>query len=166
MKKIRITITIALFLLICLNGLQAQTTRTKLNQAELMKQFTGSWKCDVAKDTTAFWDFKSFGTGLECYIKYVTKGKIIKEVKQLYGYDKRIDKFIAANMIKGMDIEIFVIWFISNKNYEIIKYSDISNPEKVSSKIEGEIKSFDMLIVTNIINNKSVNTLTYIRVKE
>jgi hypothetical protein len=163
MTKICITITI--FFLICFNGLQAQSVQTKLNQIELMKQFTGSWECNIGKDTTAFWDFKSYGTGLECFVRYVTGGKIFREVKSIYGYDKRVDKFIAASMVKGMDLEIFAVWFLSNKDYEIISYGDISNPEKAFIKNEGEIDTPDKLIVTKIVNNRPVSTLTYNRVK-
>jgi hypothetical protein len=32
-----------------------------------------------------FWDAKSFGTGLECYYKTVSKGKTLMEAKQLFG---------------------------------------------------------------------------------
>jgi hypothetical protein len=165
MKKICITLANAIFLLICFNGLQAQTAQSKLNQVELMKQFIGSWECSIGKDTTALWDFKTYGTGLECYVRYVTRGKTFREVKSLYGYDKRVDKFIAASMVKGMDLEIFAVWFLSNRNYEIIYYSDISNPEKASVKNEGKIDSPDKLIVTKIVNNKPVSNLAYTRVK-
>lgn len=50
-----------------------------LNQVELMKQFLGSWKCEVSKDTTAFWETKSYGTGLENRYNYVKDGKIVDE---------------------------------------------------------------------------------------
>ena len=137
----------------------------ELNQVELMKQNVGSWKCDVAKDTTVFYVTKPYGTGLECYYKYVTKGNTVKEGKDLWGYDKRIDKYLWAEVTKGSDIEIRAIWFITNNKYEIIQYSDISNPEKASWKIEGEFKSPDMIVETIIINNKPVRTDTWIQVK-
>jgi hypothetical protein len=137
----------------------------ELNQVELMKQNVGSWKCDVAKDTTGFYVTKPYGTGLECYYKYVTKGKTVKEGKDLWGYDKRIDKYLWAEVTKGSDIEIRAIWFITNNKYEIIQYSDISNPEKASWKIEGEFKSPNLIVETIIINNKPVRTDTWIRVK-
>ena len=49
-------------------------TSKGLNQIVLFKQFLGSWKCDIAKDTTAFYEGKSYGTGLDCYFKSITKG--------------------------------------------------------------------------------------------
>ena len=47
MKKICLTTAIAVFLLFCSNGIQAQTTQTTLNQIELMKQSVGTWQKDV-----------------------------------------------------------------------------------------------------------------------
>lgn len=96
MKIFCFTTMIAVFLLLCSFGIYAQTNDTKLDQMELMKQFLGSWKCDVAKDTICYWDIKSFGTGIEGYFKYVTKGKIVTEGKELWGYDKTIDKCILS----------------------------------------------------------------------
>jgi len=117
------------------------------------------------KDTTAFWDAKSYGTGLEVNLKVVTKGKIVAEGKQLLGYDKTIDKYIQAEMVKGMDIEIVAIWFISENKYESIPYSDISNPEKASIKWEGEFKSPDLIVETTMSDSKPVKTWTFTRVK-
>jgi hypothetical protein len=136
-----------------------------LNQVDLAKQILGSWKCDVAKDTTVFWEQKPFGTGQDIYFKYVTKGKTVLEGKQLCGYDKKMDKIIFAHLIKGMDMELYAVWFISHKKFVIIPFSDISNPEKASIRWEGEFESPDMYIETTIINNKPIKIETYTRVK-
>jgi hypothetical protein len=158
------TMTIA-FLLLSSNGIQAQTTQTKLNQAELMKQYVGSWKCDIAKDTTAFWDAKSYGTGLECNYKSVTKEKIVIEGKELYGYDKSVDKCINVALIKGKDIAIYAFWFTSKDKYIELSYSDISNPEKATFKVEGEFKSPDIIVETITVDNKPIRTDTWTRGK-
>jgi hypothetical protein len=87
MKKSCLTITVAVFLSIWINGLQAQTTQTKLNQVELKNQLLGSWKIDYAKDTTGYIDFTSYGTGVDGNMKYVSKGKVVLEVRIIWGYD-------------------------------------------------------------------------------
>jgi hypothetical protein len=138
---------------------------TELNQVELMKQFLGTWKCDISKDTTAFYEGKSYGTGLDCYFKFITKAKVVMEGKQLRGYDKNIDKFIFSGMMKGTDLNFFAGWFISKNKYIYVPYSDISNPEKASWKIEGEFKSPDIIFETSFINNKTAKTSTWTRVK-
>ena len=47
----------------------------------------------------------------------------------------------------------------------LVDYKDISNPEKASWKIEGTLKSHDLLEINYYENNKPVNTVNYIRVK-
>jgi hypothetical protein len=157
---------IAVILFFCSNGIQAQTTHTKLNQVELFRQLTGTWKSENAKDTTAFGEAKSYGTGLEVNLRVVAKGNIVVEGKELLGYDKRIDKFIQAEMVKGMDIEIVATWFISKNKYVSVPYGEISTPETASIKWEGEFKSPEMIMETTIVNNEPVKTYIYTRIKQ
>jgi len=156
---------IAVSLLLTINTVKAQTTQTRLNQVELMKQFIGSWKYDITKDSTAFYEAKPYGTGLDCYFRFVSKGKMVMEGKALRGYDKNIDKLIFYGIMKGTDIYVVAAWFISNNKYQYIAYNDISNPEMASWKVEGEFKSPDTILETTIVNNRTVNTQTWNRVK-
>jgi hypothetical protein len=165
MKKTYLTVLFSVFLLIWSYRLQAQTTLTKLSQLELIKQFISSWKGEVGKDTTAFWEIKSNGTGLECNFKYVTKDKTIMEGKQLWGYDKNVDKFILSSATNGMDTGTSGLWFTSKNKCLIIAFSDISNPEKASFKLETEFKSPYMFIQKTIVNNNIIKTVTYNRIK-
>jgi len=164
MKKISLVIT-CVFLLLCSNGIQAQTTEPVLNQLELMKKFIGSWKTEFGKDGTFFWDAKSYGTGFETNLRGVANGNTVFEGKQLLGYDKRYDKYIVAQMFLGKDIEIGTTWFISNTKYKWIPNCDISNPEKASVINEGEFISPDVFIETKKVNNKPIQTVTYTRRK-
>jgi len=156
---------IVVFLFLSTYGVQAQTTQTKLNQIELMKQFLGSWKCNLSKDTTAFWETKSYGTGLENRYNYVKDGKIVDEGKQLWGYDMTIDKFYAATLPKGKDIYIDVYYFISTNKCRMYTLYDIENPEKAPVRWEIEFKSPDMFIETYISNNEPFKIRTFTRKK-
>ena len=102
MKKLSLAITIIIFLLICCDGIKAQTTQSTLNQIELMKQFVGTWKFELAKDTNVYWDIKSYGVGMEGNFRIATKDITLMEGKQLWGYDKNLDKWISAQMMKGV----------------------------------------------------------------
>jgi hypothetical protein len=137
----------------------------EINQVELMKQWTGTWKCDIAQDTTFFGEAKPYGTGMEWNFKYVTKGKTVTEAKLLWGYDRKVDKFIIAQIAKGMDMELWAVWFTADNKYIMLPYSDISNSEDASFKWEGEFKSPDELVETTIVNGTPVRTDTYVRVK-
>ncbi len=146
---------------------KASETPKELNQVELMKQFVGSWKVKRSKDTTFFWDAKSYGAGLEGYYKTVSNGKTVTEGKFLQGYDKSADKSIFVELPAGKDynIDINATWFISDTKYKYVPLSDISNFEKASYKIEGEFKSPDMFVETTIKNNKTTLIETYTRIK-
>jgi uncharacterized protein (DUF2147 family) len=137
----------------------------ELNQVELHKQFVGNWKTEVGKDTAVIWDVKSYGTGIDGYFKIVTKGKIVMEGKQLWGYDKNLDKYTMSEMIKGMDNALYSSWFKLKNKCVMIFYSDILNPDNASMKYEVEFKSPDILVQTTIVNNKATKIDTMRRIK-
>jgi hypothetical protein len=163
--KALFTATSIILILFSANGKQEQTTQVKLNQVELMKQFTGFWKCEISKDTTRFWDVKSYGNGFECFLKVVTKGVVIMDAKRLWGYDKSKDKYIGLEISNRKDMRIYAQWFTSENKGVAVLYNDISNPEMASLKGEAEFKSSDMYVITTILNNKPVKTETWTRVK-
>ena len=59
MKNFCLAAVIAIFLLVCSIGIQAQTTKTQINQLELMKRFIGTWQTNIGKDTIEIWDCQS-----------------------------------------------------------------------------------------------------------
>ncbi len=160
-----LTILISLFLSFIKIESQAQTTQTKLDQAELMKQFIGTWKCDVSEDTTAYWEAKSYGNGFENKYNYVTNGKIVEEGIQLWGYNRTIDKFYATTLPKGKDIYIDVYYFVSTNKCRMYTLDDIENPENAPIRWEIEFKTPDMFTETYISNNKPFKVRIFTRAK-
>jgi hypothetical protein len=159
MKKNCLITMAAVFLLSVTNGIQAQATQTKLDQMELMKQFIGTWKTEMGKDTTFMMEGKTFGKGLEFYWKTEIKGRIISEGKSIMGYDK-MNKRIIEPQIWDSSPNI-ILWsglFTSSKNYEAILLKDIPNPENASLKWQYEFKSHDLLICTYTVNKKTAAT--------
>jgi len=163
MKRLFITVSIAVFLLYLPNRIQAQTTQTKLNQVELFKQFIGTWKCELAQDTTLIVYVKSYGNGLDYYIKTETKGKILTEGKALMGFDKNSDKGIQAEIMNSPDITLWVVWFTSKNICKTIQYQHISNPESAPKYVLFEFKSPDLLIQTFKENNKTLNSFSFLK---
>jgi hypothetical protein len=86
-------------------------------------------------------------------------------MKELYGYDSKLDKYVAASLEKGKDIEIWALWFKSNTKYEGVHFTDVSNPDKASIKIEGEVKSPDDILQTIFVNGLVVGTEDFKRIK-
>ena len=166
MKKICSTTMIIVLLLLCTNGIQAQTQQTKLNQVELLKQFHGTWKSEMVNDTTWTGEMKSFGNGLEAYFRAERKGNIVSEMKTLMGYDRKNDKLIETDLYKGSDIIVYAFWFTSKNTCMQIPYEYISNPQKAPLILKYEFKSPDLFIETFNQNNKVVAVYKFNRVKK
>jgi len=137
----------------------------QLDQTELHKQFIGAWRYEGAKDTINAWEAKSYGTAIDASFITKTKGKTVWEGKQLWGYDKSLDKWTMAEISKGIGNVLYASWFTSKSKCVILPYIDISYPDKASIRLEIEFKSKDSFDQTMFANNKAVKTETWIRVK-
>ena len=166
MKKICLTITVTVFLLFLLNGVQAQTQKTEPNPVECINQLIGSWKIELGKDTTVYADFTNYGTGIDVNYKFVSKGKTFLERRINWAYDKTLNRLIGLDQIKGGDVvTLSAVEWISKNKYFFVDYKDISNPKDASTRMEGTLKSHDLLEIIYYVNNKPVNTINYTRVK-
>jgi hypothetical protein len=142
-------------------------TPKDLNQVELMKKFAGKFKGELGKDTVVISDIKSFGiSGLEANQKMLFKDKVLSEEKNVWGYDKKYDKYICARIWKdNPEIVLMVFWFTSENTCERIPLEFISNPELATSKAIYEFKSPDLITKTDIVNGKPVRTYSWTQVK-
>ena len=144
-------------------------TPKELNQVELMKQVTGTWKGEYDnKDSTIVLEMKSFGNGaLDVNQKGFFKDKIFFEQKFVSGYDKKSDKFIGAMISKdNPEIILFAFWFTSKTTYQRIPFEFISNPQQATSKAIYELTSPDSMDATFINKNKPDKTYKWVRIKK
>ncbi|KAF0238364.1 MAG: hypothetical protein FD181_1175 [Prolixibacteraceae bacterium] len=138
----------------------------KNEQIELHKQFIGSWKCEMAKDTAIYWNVKPYGTGMECYFKAVTKGKIVMEGKQLWGYDTGAGKFTMAEMIKGVDNAIYSSWFDTKSTCTMRYYGPVTTTASGDTwEWKIEFKNPDMFEEIILKNDIPTQKITMNRVK-
>jgi hypothetical protein len=165
MKNFLYIMAIAGFLFIGLSEIQAQTTQVKLNQIELFKQFIGNWRCELAKDTVYYMETRAFGTGLEIYDKTVVKDKVISEVKELYDYDRDLDKYIGVELVKNEGISVLAMWFVSERKVIAVGYKDMPEPDKASFKAEIEFLSSNDATQTIYSNNKFIARHYFTRIK-
>ena len=147
--------------------LQAQTTSSGLNQVELMKQFIGTWENATNKDTVYTAEFRPYGDGgLEFLLKSVAQGKVWLEMKQLWGYDKKSDKVVIAGLMKDSPaIMLQTAWFTDKNKFRQIPLEFASDPEKSGFIVLFDLKSPDLVIREEIVNNKSLGIENYKRVK-
>jgi hypothetical protein len=132
-----------------------------------MKQFIGIWKGEISKDTIVTSEIKSFGTGgIEGYQTILLKDKILSEETNVWGYDKKSDKYICARIWKANpEVLLMEFRFTSKNTCERIPFECISNPERATSKAIYEFKSTDLIVKTDIVNNKLTKTCTFYREK-
>lgn len=126
----------------------------ELNQIELHKQFIGTWNIEIGKDTLCIWEVKPYGTGFDCYFKYVANGKMFMEGKQLWGYDMTTDKFLMSEMIKGMDNQFYSWDFLSKNKCRITKFDDMLYPDRAKLRWEVEFISPNSFEQHFIFNDK------------
>jgi hypothetical protein len=166
MKKIY-TITMIVLLLLCIQRLHAQTKPAGLNQVELMKQFIGTWENATNKDTVYTAEFKPYGNGgLEFRLRSIVQGKTWLEMKQLWGYDKKSDKVVIAGLVKDSpDIILQSAWFTEKNKFKQVPLENASNPEQAGFIVLFDLKSSDLVVREEIVNNKSLGQETYTRIK-
>jgi hypothetical protein len=132
-----------------------------------MKQFIGTWKNEANKDTVYTAEFKPYGNGgLEFSLRSVAQGKVWLEMKQLWGYDKKSDKVVCAGIMKDSpNIMLQSAWFTEKNKFKQVPLEFASNPEKAGFIVLFDLKSPDLVVREEIINNKSLGTEPYTRVK-
>jgi hypothetical protein len=161
-----LTLSVAVFLLSLLNGVQAQPTTTKLNQVELMQQLLGTWKGELAKDTIMVMNWTSYGKASEDNYKVVTKDKILYSRKAIYGYDQKYDKIVVAAIADNSpNIDLMAIWFSSKDTANLVEYEYLSNPEKSNFKMQWILITPDSAKRIVIYNNKVESVSTFLREK-
>ena len=167
MKTCYLTTMLAVSLFFLLNGIQAQTTQTKLDQLELMKQCLGIWKGELAKDTIMIMNWTSYGKAIEDNYKVVTKDKILYSRKAIYGYDEKYDKIVAAAITNNStSLDLMVIWFSSKDTANLVEYQFLSNPEKSNFKMQWILIPSDSAKRIVIFNNKVVSESKFFREKK
>ena len=165
MKNFRLLTVILVLLSALATGLHAQTAVQKPDQVKLMKQLNGTWQAELGKDTIAVTVLKTFGTGLDGYARVEVKGKTISEKRQLFGYDKKNDQFIEAELARGSDMELWACWFTKDRFMVGVPYADRFDPAKAVFRVEIDIKSPDSYVQTIFQNGKRIGGKTMNRKK-
>ncbi len=140
MKKLCLTSVIFVFLLFISNGIQAQSTQTKLNQVELAKQFLGTWQTTFGKDTVEIWEAKPYGKAIIISVTQTVKGKKYDSYVCNIGYDDRDDKIKGFNLSPNTDFMTWVGIFTTDKKFNADAL-DTFKPDVIWFKNEVEFKT-------------------------
>ena len=67
-------------------SLHAQSSEQDLDQAELMKQFIGTWTTETGEDTTLIWEVIPSNKGYEVNASWQAKGETYSTTKGILGF--------------------------------------------------------------------------------
>ena len=136
MKNLCLTVVIALFCMIISNGVQAQTTQTKIDQLKLAQtHLVNTWQRVISKDSVQVSETQKYGNATVDNIYLVVNGKKTFQFGITSVYSTKDDNFKS-------------FWFYPNGSYSTLigsftaenklsfNYVENFNPEKVLRKAE------------------------------
>ncbi len=126
---------IAVFMLLCTNGIQAQTTQPKLDQFKLMQQGLGTWEATVGKDTVEVWDAQQYGKAFINNVSHVIKGKKTPYYTNNYCIDSKDGKFKGFVLYADGRYLTWIALWTTEKKFSIDIVQNF-NPETVLGKNE------------------------------
>jgi hypothetical protein len=165
MKRTLLLITLIVTLLIGSKRIHAQNEQPKLNQVELMKQWLGTWKGNIGKDTVEIWEGKPYGNAVIINVSHVINDKTSDYYIINCGYDKRDDKLKGFNLLPNANFSTWIGMFTSDKTFKA-DMVDSFNPEKIWWKNDVEFKTPSEMVVRGFnAQGAKIGEYTFIKVK-
>ena len=141
-KSFKVLLSLLVFLGISLT-LSAQSTEEELDQVELLKQFIGTWKAEVAEDTVLILKFVPIGGALLHTMEVLAKDSIYYTRPGIYGFshDKKTVRFAGVDRDGIMSFDYGR--FVSDKKYIAEMYEDnLKHPLFIEEIIFISLESF------------------------
>jgi hypothetical protein len=146
MKKICLVITVVV-LLLCSQGIQAQTTHSTLDQIELMKQFLGTWQANAGMDTVEVWEFQQFGKAFILNVTQVVKGKNTPQNINNIVFNSEEGKFKSFQLSSDGTYNTWIGSFTTEKKF-IGEMVNNFKPETAWGKIQNSLTNSKEFIFT------------------
>jgi hypothetical protein len=138
MKTYGLTTLIVAFLLLCTNGIKAQTTPTKLDQLKLIQDWVGTWQRVIGNDSILALEFQQYGKGFFQDLSLLTNGKKSIQGIACYSFSAKEDKFKVFSLTADGNYSTYIVFFTTEKKWVQNLVQDF-NPEKTLLKGEGEL---------------------------
>jgi hypothetical protein len=159
MKTLFLTTMMVVFLLICSNGIHAQTVTPNLDQLKLGQGFLGTWQQTVGKDSVEILETQQHGNAFIENVYLVINGKKSLSYINNYCFPSEEGKY------KG-----FVVWtnggyltwigsFVTEKKFSV-SFVQNFNPESSFGKMEIVFDTPTTNTVTQF-NSEGVKTLEF-----
>jgi hypothetical protein len=166
MKKLCLTTTIAVFLLLSItDGIQGQNVTSNLDQPKLMLQFLGKWQANVGKDTVEVWQCQVYGKAYISNVYRVIKGQKYPLYTNNISYGPKEGKFKGFQLTTDGGYGTWIGSFTSEKKLEGIMVQNF-NPEPINGKFEITFKNLNEFTwVSSNAQGVKTGELAYVKVK-
>ena len=136
MKKIIYPLLALWLITLCFSvSLQAQSPQQNLDQAELMKQFIGTWGSDRREDKTSLTEIIQSDQGYEMITYKKATGVNLWTWKGIFGFDQEYQTVIMFTLQRiGVVDGWYIGKFVSDK--KLTMESDITDPTRMTSTLE------------------------------
>ncbi len=140
MKNLCLTSAIAVFLMFCFIGLQAQNVTSKLDQFKLAQVFLGTWQQNVGKDTLQVSENRQYGNLIIENVYLVIKGKKSLYYTMNFGFSSKEDKFKGIVFYTNGFYQTWEAAFTSEKIFSG-NFIRNFNPEVITGKFEAVLEN-------------------------
>lgn len=141
-----ISLLLCLALLSCLSlKLYSQSSDEKLNQAELLKQFLGTWEADIGKDSVVALQFTTLNNGLLIVQEDKANGIPYVTYQGIIGLSDDKEMIIATAITPNGMMIIDFGKFVEKDKYVIDRY--LGNTTHVAYQMEWEFSTPESFIV-------------------
>jgi hypothetical protein len=127
---------IEVFLLLCTNGIQAQTVTPKLDQLKLMQTLVGNWQHVISNDSIEIVECQQYGNAFVENVYLVVNGKKSFEVIRNYGFSPKEGKFNVFQLSPSGNYSTWVASFTTEKKYYL---NQVQNFDSDKVLLKGEI---------------------------
>ena len=141
------TLLISSIFAICFSfSATAQSSGMNLDQVELMKQFSGTWKTEVGEDTTFIWEIIPFGKGYEAIGNWKAKGETYSTIKSVFGFADKMKKVNMFHLYQGGIITRALGEFVS-ENKIVMEFLNFDH-SNILAKWESSFSTPDKFKIT------------------
>jgi hypothetical protein len=136
MVKSLLLVGFVLILLLCTNGIQAQTTQSQPDPAEAWKSLIGTWQANVGKDSVEVWDYKPYGKSMVINVYYIIKGQKNPSYVNNCIYDSKDGKYKGFVFLNSGGYTTWIGTYNAEKNALSVDMVNNFNPGTVWYKFE------------------------------
>ena len=140
MKTFCLTTIIAVFLLLCVDEIQAQTVAPKLDQLKLIQAWIGSWQRVIGKDSVQVVEFQQYEKGFVQDLYLLINGKKSNLGIASYSFSAKEGRFKVFSLMANGNYSTYLVTFTAENRWVQYQVQDF-NPEKILGKGEGVLET-------------------------